>query len=252
MTVLAKQLVAGLSQDDDMTYEIWGTLVQKVEAPSLEKELSCFHGAGYTHCKHEWADSTLGINDPAADARVKTVHHTEYFQDGEPFCIECCSDARLSYDFNATWKLVCDTSPLPVDASTAKDTALIYRTVDGNDPRLDQRTRQVPYEFRFAKRSTVDDPDVVKCDLDREINSTVPMYGYWVDISLTEYTDGVRYWRGVNWCKAHALESIMPPISGSKFVEHINLIVGGANDCTRAALVFSLFLVATHMAAQVV
>ena len=122
------------------------------------------------------------------------------------YCIECCANTRLSYEFRETWNFVCDIS-------------------DGGDTDL-KLMEIMPLEFRFGRRESIDDETIVTCDLPHESEQTA-LTSYHLKIYVTEMSEGTVYYRGVTKCEATSTEEAGDDafINRESFTERITIIL---------------------------
>lgn len=158
-----QQAVSGTLLEN--TYHIRGNLVIKNDNTIRKADTlqSCFMGFGFNKCEHVSLKSEYDADAAAATAKYGPYrnapmlppypfHYRSAFPEGQPYCIECCANTRLFYEFRETWNWECDVS-------------------DGGDETL-KLMEQQPLEFRFARRESIDDESIVKCDLPHETETT--------------------------------------------------------------------------------
>jgi len=111
----------------------------------------------------------------------------DYPRSQQPFCLYCCSqnDPQPGYETNLVWDLFC-----PIDGLDRPRGLLPY--TDFNN-----------YQFRFARKQSFVDTEVVTCDLLRtEDQRNMVLQGYDLTIYIVDYYKDGDYWRGVDSCEA--------------------------------------------------
>ena len=181
------------------TYHIRGTIASKNDLTVRKADTlqSCFMGFGFRKCKHVPIKEPYDIDSESAIEEYGPYRSDQpelppypfnwrsYIIEDQVYCIECCANTRLSYDFKETWNFVCDIS-------------------DGGD--IDLKLMEInPLEFRFARRETIDDETIVTCDLPHESEETA-LTGYHLKLWVTEMGEGTQYYRGVSKCEATSTE----------------------------------------------
>ena len=181
------------------TYHIRGSIASKNDLTVRKADTlqSCFMGFGFRKCEH------VPIKEPYEEDSEAAIENFGPYRSDQPelppypfnwrsyivvdqvYCLECCANTRLAYDFKETWNFVCDIS-------------------DGGD--VDLKLMEImPLEFRFARRETIDDEGIVTCDLPHE-SETTALTGYHLKIWVTEMSEGSQYYRGVSKCEATSTE----------------------------------------------
>jgi len=202
------------------TYHIRGNIASKNDLTLRKADTlqSCFMGFGFRKCEHVPIKAPYDIDSEAAienygpyrsdqpELPPYPFHWRSYIIEDQVYCIECCANTRLAYDFKETWHFVCDVS-------------------DGGD--VDLKLQEImPLEFRFARRQTIDDEAIVTCDLPHE-SETTALTGYHLKIWVTEVSEGSQYYRGVSKCEATSTEDAGKTAFDDRFVfnETITLIL---------------------------
>jgi hypothetical protein len=110
----------------------------------------------------------------------------DYRRSNTPFCLYCCSmnDPQPGYETKLTWDLYC-----PIDGLDKPKGLNPYTDFDN-------------YQFRFARRDSLSDVEVVTCDLLRSPEQKdLVLQGYDLTIYIVDHYDGTDYWRGVESCE---------------------------------------------------
>jgi hypothetical protein len=92
----------------------------------------------------------------------------------------------------------------------------------------------------FARRETIDDEAIVKCDLPHE-SETTALTGYHLKIWVTEMSQGSQYFRGVQKCEATSTEDAGATAFDDRklFNETITLILADPDVGCRIELMWS-------------
>jgi hypothetical protein len=115
----------------------------------------CFKGLGFRHCElllpedqnfqPRFENEPLRNEDETIpDLGNHNFHIDSTIIDGEPLCLQCCSNDRQGRGFDELWQFKCPTA---------------------KDPQV--KTNLYGYQFGFARRFDTDTIDVVKCDIKR-------------------------------------------------------------------------------------
>ena len=118
----------------------------------------------------------------------------DYRRAQQPFCLYCCSqnDPQPGYETKLLWDLYC-----PIDGLDRPRGLLPYTDFDN-------------YQFRFARRDSLVDTEVVTCDLLRTPEQRdLVLQGYDLTIYIVDHYDGTDFWRGVESCES---ELIFDPV----------------------------------------
>ena len=118
----------------------------------------------------------------------------DYRRSQQPFCLYCCSqnDPQPGYVTKLLWDLYC-----PVDGLDRPRGLIPFTNFDN-------------YQFRFARRDTLYDTEVITCDLLRTPEQKdLVLQGYDLKIYIVDHYDGTDFWRGVEKCES---EFIFDPI----------------------------------------
>lgn len=205
------------------TYHIRGNIVSKNDLTQRKADTlqSCFMGFGFRKCEH--VPMTAEYD---ADPEGATALYGPYRSDmpelppypfnwrstiieDQVYCLECCANTRLSYEFRETWNFVCDVS-------------------DGGDADL-KLMEIMPLEFRFGRRDSIDDETLVTCDLPHESEQTA-LTSYHLKIYVKEMSEGTVYYRGVSKCEATSTEDAGASAFNDRttFTERITIILESA------------------------
>lgn len=196
-------------------------MIEKSEADDLQSIMACYHGIGMTTCSYDESQSVgedvIDLSGVFADFSWETI-----FPGDKLYCMSCCSNRRLSYAFEETVAVTCDLSDP-------------FATYNGRSKTLDL-IRGSDWEFRFARRDTTIDAEIVRCDLQRT-DPSLYVVGYTLRLWVEEHSQVVAYWRGVTKCEAEAIESAdVPVVASNQFVEKIVLVVGAGSTARPASL----------------
>ena len=182
------------------TYHIRGALVGKNDLTVRKADIlqSCFMGFGFRKCEHEPLPVALWDDDEEAATEAYGPYRSDQPElppypfnwrsaiiMDQVYCLECCANTRLSYEFKETWNFKCDIA-------------------DGGDADL-KLMEIAPLAFRFARRESIDDETVVVCDLPHESEQTA-LTSYHLKLWVTEMSEGTTYFRGVRKCEATSTE----------------------------------------------
>eukprot|EP00940_MAST-03C_sp_MAST-3C-sp2_P001328 g1328.t1 len=129
-------------------------------------------------------------------------------QGEEPWCLNCCDNRRMAYNFKDTFVMQCDYDTNAIGLAMGSIFTLPTSLEDDIQDLI----------FRFAKRETLDDetgttdcilnrhllPDVVEGRYKRAQNYLV---GYNLTIGVAERRSGLNYWKGVDWCYVEPIVS---------------------------------------------
>ena len=181
------------------TYHVRGRVVLREDATMRPADIlqQCFYGMGLTGCKHQGDYPRLP---------PYPFHWESRFVQGSVYCIECCDNNRLDYAFEETWSLRCDLS-------------------DGDKKEIEKQ-EIYDLEFRFARRDTVEDETIVSCQIPHQNIADSALTGYHLKIWVTEKSDGLVYYRGVEKCEVTTTEDEGPTAKEDRtiFWETITLI----------------------------
>jgi hypothetical protein len=197
---------------------------------------SCFMGFGFRKCEHvpikeaydDDAEAAIENYGPYRSDQPELPPYPfnwrSYIIEDQVYCIECCANTRLAYDFKETWNFVCDIS-------------------DGGD--IDLKLMEImPLEFRFARRETIDDEAIVTCDLPHE-SETTALTGYHLKLWVTEMAEGTQYYRGVSKCEATSTEDAGKTAFDDRliFTETITLIMSAGHSAVPLSTALCVFMV---------
>ncbi|GBG27008.1 Hypothetical Protein FCC1311_032312 [Hondaea fermentalgiana] len=190
---------------------------------------TCFSGINMTTCTYDdEASASDDLSGIFADFSWGSV-----FSGEAAYCLTCCNNRRLDFSSGELIALQCDLSnPLATKSGKGIDSIKLNET---------------DWEFRFARRSTVDDRAITRCALQRTNYSNM-VSGYELTIYAQEYNNVVAFWRGVTGCNAVAIE-VAPEAITNDFSERIILQVNAANARTETIKVIFFvwaLLGATH------
>jgi len=120
------------------------------------------------------------------------------------WCIECCDNRRLDFNFDYTIAMHCDYSNQDADGNPWTHGGLggLMDTEETDFDKLKDTISDL--EFRFAKRDNEDSKEETVCYLNR-FNQY--MIGYNLTIGVKEYSSGTSYWKGVEWCTVEPIEA---------------------------------------------
>jgi hypothetical protein len=115
----------------------------------------CFKGLGFRYCQlltpedqnfqPRFGNAPLrNADETIPDLGNKPFHIDSTIIDGQPLCLQCCSNDRQGRGFDELWQFKCPTA---------------------NDPQV--KTDLYGYQFGFARRFDLDTIDVVYCDIKR-------------------------------------------------------------------------------------
>lgn len=168
----------------------------------------CFQGLQFTTCVPH-GQNFDGTN---------SYYYLPYYMDlpkiyGSMYCAQCCGDSPNQID---TWNLMCK-----VDAVTAA-TSNLYG-----------------YEFRLARNAYKGDREVIICPIKRSAcqydgkttlscdglaTDDTYLVGYTLTLTVQQYDQNFKYWRGLSNCEVESVESKTPLSSGDNFHEVLIMI----------------------------
>ena len=100
----------------------------------------CFQGFGFVYCENVGAPPELANSG---------FHWRSAINPGAEFCLECCNNVRLERTFSEMWNLACDIGKGGMDSRNTIETDLYS------------------HEFRFARRDSLVDDQLVTCPIKR-------------------------------------------------------------------------------------
>ena len=210
------------------TYHIRGNIVSKNDLTQRKADTlqSCFMGFGFRKCEHRPMTEEYD-KDPEGATALYGPYRSDMPElppypfnwrstiiEDQVYCIECCANTRLSYEFRETWNFVCDIS-------------------DGGDTDL-KLMEIMPLEFRFGRRESIDDETIVTCDLPHESEQTA-LTSYHLKIYVREMSEGTVYYRGVTKCEATSTEEAGDDAFNNRetFTERITIILESGAPASR-------------------
>jgi hypothetical protein len=205
------------------TYHIRGNIVSKNDLTLRKADTlqSCFMGFGFRKCEHKPMTAEYDA-DPEGATALYGPYRSDMpelppfpfnwrstFIEDQVYCLECCANTRLSYEFRETWNFECDVS-------------------DGGDADL-KLMEIMPLEFRFGRRDSIDDETLVTCDLPHESEQTA-LTSYHLKIYVKEMSEGTVFYRGVTKCEATSTEEAGADAFNDRvvFTERITIILESA------------------------
>jgi hypothetical protein len=210
------------------TSAIWGQLIENDADnanPDMNAIMSCFHGIGMKTCTYDESQSRYSKDEMDLTGDFPDFSWDSYFTGDALYCLECCSNRRLSYEVDEVIALKCDLSNPRLTYNGRSKSMEIIKNTD--------------WEFRFAKRSFAADDTLTRCALQR-IDPNKYVIGYDLTLHVEEHDEIVGFWRGVNECTAVAIETDDTTIVATNiFTEKIRLVVSASWKLSQHGLILS-------------
>ena len=101
-----------------------------------------------------------------------------------------CDNNRLDFDFNETWSLFCALDVSQLDTTLFLPHSLANHKIlppmkDGDKKEL-EKMEVYDLQFKFARRETMEDEEMVVCDIPHQSIATSALTGYHLKIWVTE------------------------------------------------------------------
>ena len=132
-------------------------------------------------------------NTVVLDGKTAYAGDIDYKRAQQPWCLQCCSnnDPQPGSEIVLTWDLYC-----PIDGMDRPGGMLPYTNFDN-------------FQFRFARKRSLEDLTVITCDLLRTPEEKdLVLQGYELTINIVDYfggVDGTDFWVGVESCESKLL-----------------------------------------------